>query len=176
MEADGETGEEPRGARSFTMDALQARQDPAALVGRRIEVEGKGEGLVTGLAAKGLGKATQHLVAFDIDNKGGRRVGAVPVLLMKKAGGRGAKFYLADDDDDDDWTNDGGGPAATAAASSAPEPVVYGVIVAEADSKAAKALAKAAAKTRAKERAAEEKAAAKAEKEASRAKVRVPCC
>ena len=75
--------------RSTLAAALAARQDAASLVGRRIDVEGRGEGVVTGVQAA-LGKPTIHLVKFASEPA----AGALPVLLQKQEGGKGAKFYL----------------------------------------------------------------------------------
>ena len=80
---------EPALKHCSTMEAINARQDPDALLGLRIMIEGRGEGLVTGVRKK-PGKTTQHLVAFHnhLD------AGAQPVLLQKKMGGKGSKFYI----------------------------------------------------------------------------------
>ena len=80
---------EPALKHCSTMEAINARQDPDALLGLRIMVEGRGEGLVTGVRKK-PGKTTQHLVAFHNH----LAAGAQPVLLQKKMGGKGSKFYI----------------------------------------------------------------------------------
>ena len=81
-------GAAPR-TRSSSFAALAARQEAASLVGRHIDVEGRGEGVVTAVQAA-LGKPTHHLVEFADD----RAAGPQPVLLQKQVGGNGAKFFL----------------------------------------------------------------------------------
>jgi len=58
-------------------------------VGQRVNVPGKGEGVVTGLQ-KAMGKPTMHLIRFDATPT------ATPeaVLLQKETGGKGRKFYI----------------------------------------------------------------------------------
>jgi hypothetical protein len=75
--------------RSTTVAAYEARKDPASLVGQRIDVPGKGEGVVTGLQ-KAAGKSTMHLIRFDATPT------ATPeaVLLQKETGGKGRMFYI----------------------------------------------------------------------------------
>ena len=75
--------------RSSSSAALAARQDAASLVGCRMEVEGRGEGVVTAVQ-KELGKPTYHLVDFASDPA----AGPLPVLLQKQKDGKGVKFYL----------------------------------------------------------------------------------
>jgi hypothetical protein len=75
--------------RSSTFASCEARKDPESLVGQRVDVPGKGEGMVTGLQ-KATGKSTMHLILFDTTPT------ATPeaVLLQKETGGKGRKFYI----------------------------------------------------------------------------------
>ena len=80
--------------RSTTVAACDARKDPASLVGQRIDVTGKGEGVVTGLQ-KATGRSTMHLIRFDTSPT------PVAVLLQKETGGKGRKFYIVSETDAD---------------------------------------------------------------------------
>jgi hypothetical protein len=75
--------------RSTTETAYAAREDPAGLVGQRIDVAGKGAGVVTGLR-KAKGKSTMVLVRFANNPTAAPEA----VLLQKKAGGKGCKFHI----------------------------------------------------------------------------------
>ena len=74
-----------RQERANTEISLESRQDPQRLVGQRIEVVGKGAGLVTATESS-FGKSTQHTVQFDSGE-------TVTLLLKKREGGKGHKFY-----------------------------------------------------------------------------------
>ena len=79
--------------RRGTVDSADLRKQSGgdALVGRRIEVVGKGEGEVVGII-KSLGKSTKHTVHFD---DGSRE----DILLSKDGGAKGTKFYVFEDAD-----------------------------------------------------------------------------
>jgi hypothetical protein len=82
-------------ARSTTVQALEARQDPESLIGKDVHVDGKGNGMVTGVR-RVKGKPTKHLVAFGSNSAGSSE----PVLLQKRTGDRGLKFYLLQEEEE----------------------------------------------------------------------------
>ena len=85
--ADEEQGGRERSTTDF---ALKARQDPESLIGQRIDIEGKGVGMVTGIK-KSKGRSTHHLIAFDSNP-----TAAPELVFLKKldSQGKGLKFYI----------------------------------------------------------------------------------
>ena len=75
-----------------TTDSLAARQQPTEMVGMRVEVVGKGEGVVVKVTAH-RGKPTTHTIQFDSGQM-------EDLQLAKRKGGGGHKFYTVAGDAD----------------------------------------------------------------------------